>query len=307
MTTNLSIAERTFLLMLKNGKLSKPLTGSLLLGQAVIAEMLLDQNLEIVDKKLRIKNHQTDSIVFQNVLAQIENRKDIKTPHEWVTKLFYTKDVDLVELIAQSLAQKNILNFNSKYTVFTLNKAQIAEGIIENLRANILEDGEVEEDVLILGRVISQKSIAFLFYGFLQDYFSKHEQEIFKNRIKLLLDKNSKLGQINYLIQNNFQNSWLFFKATGNITVWTSSVGLSKPLRIAYSALEIWMLILMIAKFYLSGMLNLFGFIIFFCDIDFLLILKIKNTTLQKYIAIFSYFAFFVFAILAHEGYFWIK
>ncbi len=59
-------------------------------------------------------------------------------------------------------------------------KKDIITGIIEKIRAELLEDGEISEDVIVLTALMDK-------VGNLKDYFSKHEQKELKNRIEAVM------------------------------------------------------------------------------------------------------------------------
>ena len=66
-------------------------------------------------------------------------------------------------------------------------KKDIVIGIIEKIRAELLEDGEISEDVIALTALMDKA-------GNLKDYFSKHEQKELKNKIETI--KKSEAGTL---------------------------------------------------------------------------------------------------------------
>ena len=63
----------------------------------------------------------------------------------------------------------------------------IVTGVIEKIRAELLEDGEISEDVIILTALMAKA-------GNLKDYFSKYERKELKNRIEAI--KKSEAGTL---------------------------------------------------------------------------------------------------------------
>ena len=66
-------------------------------------------------------------------------------------------------------------------------KKDIVTGIIEKIRAELLEDGAISEDVIALTALMEKA-------GNLKDYFSKYEQKELKNRIEEI--KKSEAGTL---------------------------------------------------------------------------------------------------------------
>lgn len=88
------------------------------------------------------------------------------------------KEADVVEPVKAGL-------LGNKYGYAP--KKDVITGIIEKIRSELLEDGEISEDVIALTALMDKA-------GNLKDYFSKYEQKELKNKIKTI--KQSEAGTL---------------------------------------------------------------------------------------------------------------
>ncbi|MCI9423232.1 MAG: hypothetical protein HFG81_11060 [Dorea sp.] len=89
-----------------------------------------------------------------------------------------SKEADVVEPVKAGL-------LGNKYGYAP--KKDVITGIIEKIRSELLEDGEISEDVIALTALMDKA-------GNLKDYFSKYEQKELKNKIKTI--KQSEAGTL---------------------------------------------------------------------------------------------------------------
>lgn len=88
------------------------------------------------------------------------------------------KEADVVEPVKAGL-------LGNKYGYAP--KKDVITAIIEKIRSELLEDGEISEDVIALTALMDKA-------GNLKDYFSKYEQKELKNKIKTI--KQSEAGTL---------------------------------------------------------------------------------------------------------------
>lgn len=165
----------------------------------LIASGLLDMRLakciSLNDKKVSVCDELPEHLVFLKPLYNVINQdKPVKVEKvvETYTFAFTNKKLnELVNVIMDSLKEADILELAK--TGFLGNKdnyvpkKEIITGIIEKIRAELLENGEISEDVIALTALMDKA-------GNLKDYFSKFEQKELKNKIEAI--KNSDAGTL---------------------------------------------------------------------------------------------------------------
>lgn len=160
-----------------------------------LLEMQLENCISINDKKIHVCAPLPDNMSYLNPLYQIVNQgKPIKAEKvvETYTVAFTNKKLyELEDALIESLKEADVVEpvktgiFGNKDSYAP--KKEIITGIIEKIRAELLEDGEISEDVIALTALMDKA-------GSLKDYFSKYKQKELKNKIEII--KKSEAGTL---------------------------------------------------------------------------------------------------------------
>ncbi len=160
-----------------------------------LLEMQLAKCIVLNDKKVSVCSELPENMTYLKPLYNIINQgKPIKVEKvvETYTIAFTNKKLyELEDTLIESLkeadvvepAKTGLLGNKDSYVP----KKDIVTGIIEKIRAELLEDGEISEDVIALTALMDRS-------GNLKDYFSKYEQKELKNKIEAI--KKSEVGTL---------------------------------------------------------------------------------------------------------------
>ena len=183
---NLSTTQQYFLCILKkNGKISSlEMEKTTCLAASAVVELLMDDILTFNGKKLSIQAalpenksylHQVYDVVMKKQPVKFENVV------ECFSFNFTDKYINaLVEDLGESLAnmgcvQKAKGGFMNGKNVYIPNEDDV-DHIVQNIRAELLEDGEISEDIVILTALLNKSRD-------LQRYFSSYEKQALKKRL----------------------------------------------------------------------------------------------------------------------------
>lgn len=158
-------------------------------------EMQLEECIRIDDKKISVCAELPNNLYYLKPLYDIINQpKPIKIETIVKTHAFSLGDKKLQELINSitiALKEKNMVVpvkvglFGTKENYAP--KKEIVKNVIEKIRSELLENGEVSEDVIILTSLLDKA-------GLLKEYFSKFEQQELCSRLDEI--RNSESGII---------------------------------------------------------------------------------------------------------------
>lgn len=152
-----------------------------------LLEMQLSKCISIRDKKISVcselPEHMTYLESLYNVINQgkpvkVEKAVEAYTVAFTNKKLYALEDAvmkSLKEADAVEPVKSGFLGNKDSYAP----KKEIVTGIIEKIRAELLEDGEISEDVIALTALMEKA-------GNLKEYFSKYEQKELKNKIEAI-------------------------------------------------------------------------------------------------------------------------
>ena len=183
---NLSTPQQYFLCILKkNGKISSlEMEKTTCLAASAVVELLMDDVLALDGKKLSV---QTPLPEEKNYLRQVYDVVVKKQPvkFESVVEYFSFNFTDkyingLVEDLGESLVklgcvQKEKGGFMNGKTLYIPNAADV-DCIVQNIRAELLEDGDISEDIVVLTALLNKSKD-------LQRYFSSYEKQALKKRM----------------------------------------------------------------------------------------------------------------------------
>lgn len=160
-----------------------------------LLEMQLAKCISINDKKVSVNAELPEHMTYLTPLYNVINQgKPIKTEKavETYTIAFTNKKLyELVDALMDSLkkadavepAKTGLLGNKDSYVP----KKNVVKDIIEIIRAELLDDGKISEDVITLTALMDKA-------GNLKNYFSKYEQKELRNKIEAI--KKSEAGTL---------------------------------------------------------------------------------------------------------------
>ena len=162
---------------------------------SILLEMQLAKCISLTDKKVSVCAELPEHMAYlqplYNVINQGKPMKVEKVVENYMVTFTNKKLNELVGALIESLKEADIVEpvkvgfFGNKDGYVP--KKDIVTGIIEKIRAELLEDGEISEDVIALTALMDQA-------GSLKNYFSKYEQNELKNKIEAI--KKSEAGTL---------------------------------------------------------------------------------------------------------------
>lgn len=184
---DLSLTQQYFLCVLtKGGKIpAMGLEKVLCLSASGVLELLLDQILEYDGKKLTVLSELPEQKEYLRPVYEVVKRKQpvrFETVVEYFSVALTSKNInELTESIGDSLAkcgctgreQGGFLGAKKLYPP----REQAVDGVVQSIRAELLEDGELSEDVVALTALLNKS-------GDLKQYFSAYEKETLKKRLR---------------------------------------------------------------------------------------------------------------------------
>lgn len=185
---NLSLTQQYLLCVLnKNGKLPAfGLEKTLCLSAAGVLELLMEDALSFDGKKLTVKSALPEEKAYLRPVYQaVERKQPVKFESivEYFSLDFTDKHMnELIDSIGASLAKKGCVQREEKSGLFggkdlyIPNEADV-DAVVQSIRAELLEDGELSEDVVALTMLLNKS-------GDLKQYFSAYEKKDLKKRLK---------------------------------------------------------------------------------------------------------------------------
>lgn len=185
---DLSFTQEFFLCALKP-KGSTTLTGSIesstCLLAGVLLELLMDGYIAIDDKKKVLINQElsSDKMYLASIYEFIQNNKPMKV--ETIAEKYafdFKKPDELFRLVGSSLVKGSYASEESGKGLFKNkvgfipNENEVTK-VIEKLRAEFLEQGEISDEVVVLGALLNKS-------GLIKEYFSKYEVQKLNERLK---------------------------------------------------------------------------------------------------------------------------
>ena len=185
---NLSLTQQYLLCVLnKNGKLPTfGLEKTLCLSAASVLELLMEETLSFDGKKLKVQSPLPEEKTYLRPVYQVVERKQpvkFESIVEYFSLAFTDKHMnELIDSIGASLVQKGCVQRDEKSGLFGGKDLYIpnetdVDSVVQSIRAELLEDGELSEDVVALTMLLHKS-------GDLQKYFSAYEKKDLKKRLK---------------------------------------------------------------------------------------------------------------------------
>lgn len=160
-----------------------------------LLEMQLAKCVSLNEKKVSVCTELPENMTYLQPLYNMINHgkpmKVEKVIEAYTMALTNKKLYEFEDALMESLKEADVVEpvktglFSNKDSYVP--KKDIVTGIIEKIRAELLEDGEISEDVIALTALMDQT-------GNLKDYLSKYEQKELKNKIKAV--KKSEAGTL---------------------------------------------------------------------------------------------------------------
>ena len=183
---NLSTTQQYFLCILKkNGKISSlEMEKTTCLAASAVVELLMEDILTFDGKKLSIQAPLPEKKSYlRQVYNIVAKKQPIKFENaiEYFSFNFTDKYINgLVEDIGESLAELGCVRkekggFMNGKTVYIPNEADV-DHIVQNIRAELLEAGEISEDIVVLTALLNKSQD-------LRRYFSSYEKQALKKRL----------------------------------------------------------------------------------------------------------------------------
>lgn len=185
---DLSLTQQYLLCVLnKNGKLPTfGLEKTLCLSAAGVLELLMEEALRFDGKKLTVQSPLPEETAYLKPVYQaVERKQPVKFESivEYFSLAFTDKHMnELIDSIGAALVQKGCVQREEKgglfggKDVYIPNEADV-DSVVQSIRAELLEDGELSEDVVALTMLLHKS-------GDLQKYFSPYEKKALKKRLK---------------------------------------------------------------------------------------------------------------------------
>ena len=139
------------------------------------------------DDTVRISNSASTGEKYLDRLLEIMTAEKPKKLKKWVS-YFYNhifKQKEIYKMVIESLVDKGVLEIENTEVLFVVpvkkysDVANTRNHIVEKIRAEVLEHGNVEEHTLALVLFLNVKKM-------LNDYFSDYEQKTLKQRLEIL-------------------------------------------------------------------------------------------------------------------------
>ena len=183
---DLGITQKFLLLALnKNGKLSAWASEQqvCLTGGAVL-ELLEEGCCRIEGKKVTaVKEPDKSAAYLTSVYRYLEEkpRKLDKITYDYTFTFTDARLKKLLSEVGESLAEEGCVRKESKGLIVEniryYPEESCVDNVVQQLRAELLEEGEVSEDMVVLAALLDVS-------GLLKQYFSKYETEQLKSRLK---------------------------------------------------------------------------------------------------------------------------
>jgi hypothetical protein len=151
---------------------------------ACIVELSINGNITFDDDDtVRISNSSPTGEKYLDRLLEIMIAEKPKKLKKWVSYFYFRREI--YKMVVESLVDKGVLEIENSEFLFVVpvkkysDVANIRTHIVEKIRAELLEHGNVEEHTVALVLFLNIKSM-------LNDYFSDYEQKTLKQKLEIL-------------------------------------------------------------------------------------------------------------------------
>ena len=184
---NLSTTQQYFLCILKkNGKISSlEMEKTTCLAASAVVELLMEDILAFDGKKLSVQVPlPQEKSYLRQVYDVVEKKQPVKFENviEYFSFNFTDKYINRtggrhwrITGRTRAASGRNRGGFMNGKTLYIPNEADV-DHIVQNIRAELLEDGELSEDIVVLTALLNKSQD-------LQRYFSSYEKQALKKRL----------------------------------------------------------------------------------------------------------------------------
>lgn len=172
---------------------------------ACIVELSINGNVTFEDDDtVTISNNSASTGEnYLDRLLEIMTAEKPKKLKEWVSYFYYFKQKEIYKLVVESLVDQGVLEIENTEVLFVVpvkkysDVANTRNHIVEKIRAELLEHGNVEEHTLALALFLNVNHM-------LNDYFSDYEQKTLKQKLEILRKEDiyKKIRTVDIAIQN---------------------------------------------------------------------------------------------------------
>ncbi|NQX58062.1 GOLPH3/VPS74 family protein [Paenibacillus qinlingensis] len=208
MLKNLSIAQEFVLLALdrETNKLKSifRMHVALYSVMACIVELAINGNVTFEkDDTIRITNSASTGEKYLDRILEIITAEKPKKLKAWVSYFYYFKQREIYKMVIESLVDKGVLEIVDTEVLFIVpvkkytDVAHTRNHIVEKIRAELLENGNVDDHTVALVLFLNNKNM-------LTNYFSDYEQKTLKQKLDMLRKEDiyKKIRTIDIAIQN---------------------------------------------------------------------------------------------------------
>ncbi|WP_127583828.1 GOLPH3/VPS74 family protein [Paenibacillus koleovorans] len=170
---------------------------------ACIVELSMNGNVTIEDDEtVRISNSAPTGVMYLDRLLDIIAAENPKKLKQWVSYFYYNQR-DIYKMVVESLVDKGVLEIENTEVLFVVpvkkytDVANTRNHIVEKIRAELLEQGNVEAHTVALVVLLNVKNM-------LNDYFSDYEQKTLKQKLEILRKEDiyKKIRTVDLALQN---------------------------------------------------------------------------------------------------------
>lgn len=185
---NINITEKYILCMLKEKKNLYAQEVKPYIIVSMIIEMMIDGNLEIIDKDKVMLNEKEPTINYNKKLYDIiKNMKKEKVPLKNILMsicfgLSLKNLKSIVNLLKESMEKDELITIENKKgllgnkEIININENKFKD-IIGEIKKDFLENGNLTDNLILLASLLNSTK-------FLKNIFSKYEREEIKNKLK---------------------------------------------------------------------------------------------------------------------------
>lgn len=191
----MTITEKYALFLLKEHKKLYDNETSPYLLVSMMSEMIINDNLEINNNKIKItskvpnKNYNKKLYELINYLCQELKKEeiDIKKVLNYICYGFTSKNErSIIDALKEDMFKDNLITLEEKKGLFGIKEIIVVNEdnfntLINDLRAEFLEKGNLTEDYILLGSLLLESK-------FLKNVFNKYENETLNKRLKEIKD-----------------------------------------------------------------------------------------------------------------------
>lgn len=170
---------------------------------ACIVELSINGNVTFEDDDtVSISNSASTGEKYLDRLLEIMIAEKPKKLQKWVSYFYYNQR-DIYKMVVESLVDQGVLQIENAEVLFVVpvkkysDVANARNRIVEKIRAELLEQGNVEEHTVAL--------VLFLYMqNMLNDYFSDYEQKTLKQKLEILRKEDiyKKISIVDGVIRN---------------------------------------------------------------------------------------------------------